>query len=152
MAERKRLWSWTTGGIILGLIVGVLIGWSYQPLLVSAPARNISPSENNSVSLMIDYGNGKVQTFDKVAISKSQTVLDTLKDFTASQKIAFDSKTYEGMGTLVTQIGSFKNNDSNRYWQYWVNNQKPTIGAQAQKVMGGDWVEWKFMPFVSEEK
>ena len=150
MAERKRLWSWTTGGIILGLIVGVLIGWSYQPLLVSAPARNISPEQNNAISLMLDYGNGKVQTFDKVKIASSGTVLDTLKDLAVKEDITFDSKTYEGMGTLVTRIDNSKNGDGERYWQYWVNNQKPSTGAQAQKVMGGDWIEWKFMPFISE--
>lgn len=150
MAERKRLWSWTTGGIILGLIVGVLIGWSYQPLLVSAPARNIPPEQNNTISLMLDYGNGKVQTFDKVTIASSGTVLDTLKDLAGKEDIAFDSKTYEGMGTLVTQINNSKNGDGERYWQYWVNNQKPSTGAQAQKVMSGDWIEWKFMPFISE--
>ncbi len=99
---------------------------------------------------MLDYGNGKVQTFDKVTIASSGTVLDTLKDLAGKEDIAFDSKTYEGMGTLVTQINNSKNGDGERYWQYWVNNQKPSTGAQAQKVMSGDWIEWKFMPFISE--
>lgn len=150
MAEKKKLWSWTTGGVVLGLVVGILVGWSYQPLPVSAPVRALPSSQADTVSLMIDYGNGSISTFNNVKIGPGQSVLDVLENTMALQKLLFESKEYPGMGTLVTRIHGRANGENENYWQYWVNNEKSSVAADAYKLQGGEWIEWKFMPFISE--
>ncbi|MFH0890798.1 MAG: DUF4430 domain-containing protein [Candidatus Liptonbacteria bacterium] len=150
MVEKKKLWSWTTSGVVLGLVAGILIGWSYQPVPVSAPTGVLPGAEQKTVSLMIDYGEGSVQTYNKIEIRPGQSVLDMLRDTMATQKLMFESKEYAGMGTLVTRIHSRANGENNNYWQYWVNNEKPNVGADTYKLQGGEWIAWKFMPFTQE--
>lgn len=150
MIEKKKLWSWTTSGVILGLVAGLLIGWSYQPLPVSAPTGTIPGADHQTVSLMLDYGSGLVKSYNGIKVQPGQTVLDIMREKTTAENISFESKEYSGMGTLITSINGRTNGDRKNYWQYWVNNSKPNVGADAYKLQGGELIEWKFMPFISE--
>ncbi len=51
------------------------------------------------------------------------------------------------MGDLITQIGDRVNGTGGNYWQYWVNNNYASVGADSYIVKGRDVIEWKFMPY-----
>jgi len=148
MLSRKKTWGLVTGGAGLGLLVGFLLAWSYQPTFVSAPQSALQPS-SGKIQIMLDYGDGNVQSFEQSVSGESVSALEALKLAAETQNIPLETKDYPGMGTLVTKIGGKEGGDGNRYWQYWVNNQNPVVGAQATLVRPGDWMEWKFMPFIS---
>ncbi len=49
----------------------------------------------------------------------------------------FDSKLVDGIHTCT-------NGDENRYWQYYVNDEIPMVGADAYEVHNGDKLLWSF--------
>lgn len=109
-----------------------------------------TPVNENAVSIMIDYGDGEVVTYNNVPVGAGENVFQTTEILAKNNNLAFESKNYEGLGTLIEKINTKKNGMDNRYWQYWVNNQKPEVGAGLYVLQSGDLVEWKFSPFKVE--
>ena len=93
---------------------------------------------------MIDYGNGTLKTFER-SLSPNETMLQLLTDAAKESGIGLETKNYGSLGVLVVQIGQMKNGDGEKYWQYWVNNIAPPLGADKYIVQPGDVIEWKFI-------
>ena len=99
---------------------------------------------------MIDYGDGEVATYENVPIVAEEDLFQVMEKAAKGNDLTLESKEYEGLGVLVTKIGEKKNGEGDRYWQYWVNQQKPEVGAGAYVPQSGDFIEWKFLPFKQE--
>ncbi|MFA6215820.1 MAG: DUF4430 domain-containing protein [Patescibacteria group bacterium] len=99
------------------------------------------------VNLMLDFGNGEVQTFNSIALAENSSVFELLKKITAENKLEFSYKDYGGeLGVLVESINKIANNNkTNRFWHYWVNNVYAEIGASNYQLKAGDIVEWKYV-------
>lgn len=133
--------------VALVFIVGFGVGAA-----VDLPAFNpttLNTSGSSSVSVMLDYGDGAVATYS-APLSSGENVFQVTEKITKDNDLAFESKTYEGLGALITRISEKENGTADRYWQYWVNHQKPEVGASAYILQPGDFVEWKFIPFKGE--
>lgn len=135
-------------GLLLVLVFVVGFGLGVAAKLPSPP-QTASP-EQGTISLMIDYGDGIVETYGNIPLSANENLFQVMEKAAKENNLAFESKTYEGLGALVTKIGGKENGADNRYWQYWVNNQKPEVGAGLYILQAGDIVEWKFIPFRGE--
>lgn len=86
---------------------------------------------------------GSVPTTLQPAVGRS--LLDHLKSLDEnSATLRLETKTYEGMGTLVTSMNGLTNGADNKYWQYKVNGVMPQIGADAYIPIAGDSIEWYF--------
>ena len=135
-------------GLLLALvfIAGFALGATVN--LPSLP-QTASP-EPGTISLMLDYGDGSVETYDNVSVSANESLFQAMEKTAKENNLTFESKGYEGLGTLITKIGEKENGADNRYWQYWVNHKKPEVGASAYVLQPGDFVEWKFIPFKGE--
>jgi hypothetical protein len=77
-------------------------------------------------------------------------LLELLEGVTTENGVAFETKAFEGLGTMVQRIGDKENGDDGRYWIYWVNNAKLPIGADQYQIQPGDIVHWKFEGFTDE--
>ena len=133
--------------LALVFVVGFGLGATVNlPTLVLPPG---SP-EAGTVSLMVDYGDGEVVTYNSVPVGVGENVFQATETLAKNNNLAFEHKTYEGLGTLIEKIDTKKNGMDDRYWQYWVNNQKPEVGAGLYTLQSGDLVEWKFIPFKGE--
>ena len=140
--------------IILALAVGMTAGFMLGVSVVSRSQLNtdiqtIKPSQNSAevkVSLMLDYGDGKVETILDLALSEKTSALDNLIAATKQKEIQLATKDYGNLGVLVMKIGDKENGQDQRYWQYWVNNQHANVGAGDYILRSGDVVEWKFLP------
>ena len=99
---------------------------------------------------MLDFGDDTLKTFPDVAFANRETLLPVMSRLLAEAGIPFVSTTYRGLGVLVTRIGSRKNGDGGKYWQYWVNDRHPDVGADQYVLAPGDVVEWKFTAFQGE--
>ncbi len=99
-----------------------------------------------SASLMLDFGNGKIETFNNVELKNDTTIFALLEKVTRENNIEFSYKDYGGeLGVLIESIGETANNfESDHYWQYWVNNSYAQIGASNYQMKEGDVVEWKY--------
>jgi len=128
-------------GILLVFGAGLLVGFSVNS---NAVTSSITPQgSTEAASIMVDFGNGNVETFIDVP-ADGGTLFAILETVLKGKNISFAFQDYKGLGKLVTQIGEQKNGTENKYWQYWVNNRHPEVGADQYIVQPKDVVEWKF--------
>lgn len=78
---------------------------------------------------------GEIQSGEKV-----YDFMDRLRD---EGKINFKERTYIGMGKFIEEINGIRG-DGERYWIYYVNGKKATIGVSNYKINPGDVVSWKY--------
>lgn len=135
--------------LALVFIVGVGVGVAVNLPALDTSRLNTAESKS-AVSIMLDYGDGKVATYNNVSLTANESLFQAMEKLAKDNSLAFEHKTYEGLGALIEKIGTKKNGMDDRYWQYWVNNQKPEVGAGLYILQSGDIVEWKFIPFKGE--
>lgn len=131
--------------LLLGFASGIqydkrtrLCGTCQCPSLTVAPAK--------PVQLMLDYGNGKIDTYS-MDLTKDTSVFELLQKSSQEKNIELKFKDYGGeMGVFVEAIGGIENNIAeNKYWQYWVNNNYAQVGPSQQILQTGDVIQWKFI-------
>ena len=144
-------------GAILGISVLAticLIGKEYISLekeinsLIQGAVTNesiIKQSAQEKILYTIDFGDGKVKTFQIVPTGNS-TAFSLLEELAKRENFKVESKIYEGMGVFVESIDGVKNGADNKYWQYWVNSELPMVAADKKEIKKGDRVEWRFAP------
>jgi hypothetical protein len=100
-----------------------------------------------SVSLMLDYGNGTVKVYSGLPFVAGNSVFDLLQALELAQKIKLDYKDYGGdLGVFLNSIdGIGKDAKDQKYWQYWLNNEYSTVGVSTYALRPGDVIEFKFI-------
>lgn len=125
-------------------LLGVSVGSGYKGVGMVPITQNQNQTEK--ASLMVDYGNGKVETYNDIVVKSGETVFSVLKKATESRKVDLKYKDYGGnLGVFVESIGGTgKDPFGKKWWQYWVNNTYSQVGASTYKVESGDIIEFKF--------
>jgi len=136
-------------GAQLLLIVAVFfLGWYAGQASASPATSTQSPASSEiafaeTVTLMIDYGNGALVSIPGVSLPAGATVYDALKTATESKGIALESKDYGGeLGQFIVSIEG-KQGSGDVYWQYWVNGIYSQQGVSGVKPAPGDVIEFK---------
>ena len=132
------------------LMVGVFLGLSlenvgYIPVADNNQASLASSFENKkriAVDLIIDYGNGDLQSFPTETLLQGDTVLDLLYAIERRRGIALETRNFLGLGMFIEAIHGV-HNTNNFYWQYWVNGKYAEIGAGQYVLQDGDEILWK---------
>lgn len=110
-------------------------------------AVKVDQDQNIKVSLMFDFGNGEIRTFNNFVVPKNATVFELLKLVTTQNNLQFTYKDYGDMGALIESINNVANNaKTNNFWHFWVNNVYSDVGASLYLLKNGDIVEWKYVP------
>lgn len=131
--------------------IGFYTGQQYVPPALpdnEQPAAEQRDAEQITVSLMLDYGNGEIKTFNKVALpEKANSVFDLLQKIAADNGLELKSQDHGGdLGIFVEAINGQESDFANdQFWQYWVNNEYAKIGASNYYLADGDVVEWKYV-------
>ncbi len=134
-------------GFALGLTAGSFI---FQGEIAPPPVqdfeKSVQPKEEISVSLMLDFSDGKIITCNNQKLKEKRTVLDLLEICSSDTEnpFALDYDLHPEFGSFIKQIGDKENGKDNKYWQYWVNNEYAQVGASQFQLEDGDIVEWKF--------
>ena len=134
----RREAFWLGAGLLIGLVFGIILGARFL-----LPTPVVAPLISKGASVMFDYGNGNIVSYD-LAPAAGENLFQATKDLAAKNNLQFDYKDYKGLGVLVTQIGNDKNGAGGRYWQYWVNDKLAPVGASDYVIRSGDVIEWKF--------
>lgn len=159
---KNTLWSMVTKmtitkrNIILLTSTVLLFGFLGSLLFLNNlffinPNLNNNPNSNENpnmvkpaynLTLYIDYGNGTVEKHFNLNLTDvlNITVFDLLL------KVAVVNYSWYGDAVFVDAInGVFNNeNNSNRWWQYWVNGELPMIAANQYYLENDSLVEWKY--------
>ena len=137
-----------TKTLIVVTLVGLLVGFAAGQWGVNSISPEISQNvslQNEKVSVMFDYGNGKINVYTGNIEKENETLFELTKDIAEKNKLALEYKEFSGLGVLIEKIGTEKNGTDKKYWQYWANNEYAKVGADMYKVKSGDIIEWKFV-------
>jgi len=121
--------------VIFGMMVILTITSGLQiPVMTSYPESKFIPSATG-ISLNIDFGNGTVHEFQNLEGTNVYEVTDNVTTVEA-----------EWFGDLayIFSISKVDENDnSDLYWQYWVNGELGATAANKYILQDGDFVQWK---------
>jgi hypothetical protein len=123
--------------IAAALLIGVC-GSSDCPALAGA---------ENTVRLIVDYGDGAAKTISDLTWAKGNTVLDAMKEATQRPHGISFSYTGSGNDAVLTKIDDVQNQSDGvgqKHWQYWVNGSYGDRSFAAFELQAQDSVLWRF--------
>lgn len=138
-------------------VAAFLLGWSFGPQLASGPTANANvgvdnyqllqdqPSKARTVSVMFDYGDGTVKTYEHLAFTEGQTLFDATKTAIEGDGLPFRYQPPGQYGILIDQIGSMAGGTDGKYWLWYENNRMGQVASDAYVLQPGDVIEWKFV-------
>ena len=86
--------------------------------------------------------NGRALT---APIAANSTAYDLMADLRKLGQISFTERQFGGLGYFVESIEGLKNdNAGGRYWIYYINGAKATVGISQLQLKPGDRITWKY--------
>lgn len=119
-------------------------------LLVVATAWATHPaagSAEDSVRLIVDYGDGASKTVANLPWAKGHTVLDAMKAATTRPHGISFSYTGSGDSAVLTKIDDVQNQGGGagkKNWQYWVNGAYGDRSFAVFELQAQDTIVWRF--------
>ena len=116
-------------------------------VLAAAWACPAAESSDETVRLIVDYGDGARKTLDNLAWAKGNTVLDAMKAATARPHGISFSYTGTGDSAVLTKIDDVQNQGGGagkKNWQYWVNGAYGNRSFATFELQAQDQVVWRF--------
>ncbi len=133
MAPRRKKKRVLEEAVILWAAVGFL--------LLFILVRSLAPSAGNrsSTVMKINFGNGQVRTFE-AAPREGRTAWDMLQQANANYGVELEA----AAGFWPEKIGDFKNGDSGKRWDVYVNDKLAHESPIKILLSAGDNVVYKF--------
>jgi hypothetical protein len=104
-------------------------------------------SANETVRLVVDYGDGATKTISNLAWAKGNTVLDAMKAATSRPHGVSFSFTSSGDSAILTKIDDVQNQGGGadkKNWQYWVNGANGDKSFAVFELQAQDVIVWRF--------
>jgi hypothetical protein len=104
---------------------------------------------DDTVRLIVDYGDGAAKTIADLPWAKGNTVLDAMKEATTRRHGISFSFTGSGDTAMLTKIDDVANEGSGagkKNWQYWVNGNRGDRSFATFELQAHDTVLWRFAP------
>ena len=123
--------------ILAGLLVLAAVSAYYTyrapPLIVDSQSPPIT------VSLRVD------ETFEaRTELPAGATVFTLLATLQKNDQLSFRAKDFGGaLGQFIEEINGTPNSND-RYWIYYINNQKARVGVSNYTLQAGDVITWKY--------
>ena len=153
--KQKELLGITIFGMIL---ISVLVGlYINKPNEVSDENETLSTCEWDNdpfrinfkttvlnATLIINYGNGTIDTFNNITLSDSYT---TSYDLLHSEtEVEFYCRKFGNrLSFFVTGVNGMKEDLSQgKFWQFWVNGAYSQVAANVYVLSDNDVIEWKY--------
>ena len=133
--------------VILIAIIAVLGAISAYNFLT------VVEKEETTATVIINFGNGteNSRTFEDIT-TENNTVFGFLIEAADEGGFSIDTKYYSGMGIFINEIAGVQHgtdipgidDEDQRWWQYYVNDELGPVAADRQKVNDNDIIEWRF--------
>lgn len=115
-----------------------------EPVVEINNQKNDGPKKiqnENNIKVTLSVLDKKYET----EIKKGVSVFDAMKMIEeksiASNPFSFKYKEILGLGSFVTEINGTKGSPG-KYWIYYVNNEKATVGVSGYILKDGDIIKW----------
>jgi hypothetical protein len=110
-------------------------------------SHSATGSEDDTVRLVVDYGDGAAKTVSNLAWAKGNTILDAMKAATARPHGISFSYTGSGDTAVLTKIDDVQNQGGGtgkKNWQYWVDGNYGDRSFAAFELQAHDVIVWRF--------
>ena len=128
------------------LLVLGLITLSFTGTAMQVPQKSeiwIEKSDQTSARIMIEADSWTIT--DNLVAYQGDTAFSLLKRCAEKNGFSIESTYYtEFDSTLIESINNVVSGTDGKYWQYSVNGELPTIGADKYIVTNGDTIRWSF--------
>jgi hypothetical protein len=135
------------------LFTGFLFTW-FKFINVGKPEENINsenqldttttPKQKSIANLSVDFGNGKITSFEVVEINTNETAYSLLVKKMNETGSPVVTKKYN-QGIMVESIDNVSASSS-FFWSYSVNGQPGSVAADKYLLKNNDLIEWKYTP------
>lgn len=100
------------------------------------------PAEKINITLFIqDFTDSDLN----IEIGNGSNILNVLETLNKKNPaLNLKSKSYEGLGVMVEQLGYLVNGQDNKYWQYFINSEQPMLSVDKYILQNNDKIEWLF--------
>jgi len=109
--------------------------------------RPVAGGSEDTVRLIVDYGDGASKTVANLPWAKGNTILDAMKAATTrSHGISF-SYTGSGDSAVLTKIDDVQNEGGGagkKNWQYWANGTYGDRSFAVFELQAQDTIVWRF--------
>lgn len=122
------------------ILIAILATASFSSFFIFASSIEVSEvnkplKEVQDITLIVDYGNGTVKTWEDFELSDyNTTAFDALKNW-----CDIEYTDYGNMGILVEGVDGISGN-----WLYSINDEFPGVSANKYNLKNGDTVKWIF--------
>ncbi len=120
---------------------------SFTGTTARVPERSEMWPENpdsSSVKITLKGDDWEITDFYIVNMEKNNAFV-VLKDVCRRNNLKFNYTYYESFdSSLVDSIGPDINGDGGKYWQFWVNEELPMVGADKFILKNGDSILWDY--------
>ncbi len=124
--------------LLAAALLVIAAGWATDPA---------AGSEEETVRLIVDYGDGAAKTVSNLAWAKSTTVLDAMKAATTRPHGISFSYTGSGDSAILTRIDDVQNQGTGagkKNWQYSVNGSYGDRSFAVFELQAQDVIVWRF--------
>ena len=122
------------------LIIGAGVSLVNIGVITTEPPKTDSGIINTT--LIIDYGSNHIDSYNiKIA---NATVFSVLMQASEEYNFTVGAEYYDQYQSHYIYSINSVNEGNNNFWQYYLNGDYGTVGADLQSVKDNDCIEWKF--------
>ena len=134
-------------------LTGVFIGQEQAVVILNpegALGNIITRVKSAQVSLMLDYGDGRVKVYPEVKLTSGATILDLLNRIkTIDQALNLTYNFNQDKKSITNlAINHYVSNAVGKKWQVWLNNLQIARDISQVRLKTGDMVEFKYIKLV----
>ncbi len=127
------------------LVIG-LIMLSFTGTAMKIPQRTeVWVEKSNQTSVRIEIQADSWAVTDNLVAYEGETAFSLLKRCAEKNSFSIESTYYDEFdSTMINSINNVVSGTEGKYWQYYVNDMLPNVGADKYIVTNGDMVQWSF--------
>jgi hypothetical protein len=128
--------------ISIPVIILIFTGISLNSIGVITTSPQVKSPETVKVQLILDFGDDIVESYN--VKSSNATVYSILIQASVENNFSLGSKYYKQYQSHYVHSIKSVEEMSTKFWQYYINGQYGSVGADLQTVKDGDLIEWKY--------
>jgi len=143
--QRKSLLTIIIGISIFALSIAGALKLIDEKIIVVGYQEFAPSNETINVSLVIDYGDGRIDRFNITLDSRNATAYHVMLEARDKYGLSFKARYFPRYKShYIYSINSTEENPkANKFWQYYINGNYAPLGVDLQRVNDGDIIEWK---------
>ena len=126
--------------IVISILAIILLGFFTKRQSVSITEIKDIQNKQESIHIASIDIEGSILGGE---VKDGESVYDFMDRLRSEGKVSFKEKNYSGIGKFIEEINGVRG-ENGKYWIYYVNGKKMSLGVSSVKIKTGDVVSWKY--------